>query len=164
MSSFLACWTAKTWQIIVTWKLWEVSAQTDTTWWPFFSFFFCSSLDFAQKVEHLRMPWPFFCSLLEFRWKIGHLRTWWFFFLLFTWFGRKMDVMTFFSALTWFWAENWASADMMTFKKPVLPLRSENMITPFITQYNYPKVLWIKQSIKHRNTFLLIGNLTLTMH
>ena len=40
--------------------------------------------------------------------------------------------MTFFFlvlVLTCFWAENWTSADMMTLKKPVLLLRSENMVT-----------------------------------
>ena len=45
--------------------------------------------------------------------KNGHLRTWWPFFLVFT----------------CFWAEKWTPADMMTLKKSVLLLRSENMVT-----------------------------------
>ena len=40
---------------------------------------------------------------------------------------RRTDVMTSFFA--WFWAENWASANMMTFKEPVFFLRSENVVT-----------------------------------
>ena len=38
-----------------------------------------------------------------------------------------------FLLFTRFWAKNWASADAITFKEPVLFLRIENMVTPDVT-------------------------------
>ena len=54
------------------------------------------------------------------------------FFLLFTWFWAEnwasAEMMTIFLLFTWFWADNWAFADAMTFKEPVVLLRSENVV------------------------------------
>ena len=66
--------------------------------------------------------------------------------------------MTYFLVFTCFWVEQWTSADMVTFKKPVLLWRSENMISLNKAESQTEFVVGVRVFFKRESLVVVINH------